>query len=67
MRTIEFLLDPRGVQPFEQLAAYVSSWTNVPNISSRPIFRQSPHRTSLTNIPTPYPISSPAVTLPKFV
>jgi hypothetical protein len=25
MRTIEFLLDPRGVQPFEQLAAYVSS------------------------------------------
>ncbi|KDR20562.1 protein BTG2-like [Zootermopsis nevadensis] len=25
MRTMEFFLDPRGVQPFEQLAAYVSS------------------------------------------
>ncbi|XP_023703357.1 protein BTG2-like [Cryptotermes secundus] len=25
MRTIEFFLDPRGVQPFEQLAAFVSS------------------------------------------
>lgn len=25
MRTMEFFLDPRGVQPFEQLAAFVSS------------------------------------------
>jgi hypothetical protein len=25
MRTMEFFLDPRGVPPFEQLAAYVSS------------------------------------------